>query len=220
MQIRGYKKYRVGSFSIKRFPIDKTAASVVKNEGVYFSEEAKNLFKTVETGDVLIFDDIKIYDTEGRAIMMSDKINLRIGDSKMTTFPLSDITINSSSNEKQISKPNIDPNNDLPLLMKTIEDNTRVPQFIFDKKISGQVLVFFDMSEEGDISNMRTASIFTNEKKEPVELDFSACEQEAMRVLRVLPKDLLLARIKYVKDLKEDCCANDSGKYIPVNFPK
>ena len=220
LQIRGYKKYRVGSFSIKRFPIDKTAASVVKNEGVYFSEEAKNLFKTVETGDVLIFDDIKIYDTEGRAIMMSDKINLRIGDSKMTTFPLSDITINSSSNEKQISKPNIDPNNDLPLLMKTIEDNTRVPQFIFDKKISGQVLVFFDMSEEGDISNMRTASIFTNEKKEPVELDFSACEQEAMRVLRVLPKDLLLARIKYVKDLKEDCCANDSGKYIPVNFPK
>ena len=94
-----------------------------------------------------------------------------------------------------------------------IKANTKVPKFITDKKLSGCVFVYFKLSEEGVISNIKTNSVFTNEKNAFVNFDFKVAETEAIRILNILPKGLLLTHRK----------SNiENGKnflFIPINFP-
>ena len=93
-------------------------------------------------------------------------------------------------------------------MLAFVKANTKVPQWIFEKKIKGCVFVFFDVDEKGVISNIVTNPVFTNQKNEFVERDFSECEKEAIRVSGIFPKELLLEWAKQ---------SHKSG--IPVNFP-
>jgi hypothetical protein len=209
------KLYSVEQYHVYKVSKTGIISQEVLNRGAGISQAAE-LIQNAEVGDKIYFKDILIHKLGQKepqnwgTIQFTMTENRDWIDTKMLNFPdgqKANIII-----ENQLRS-------DKTKLLETIKEHTRVPQFIFDKKISGQVLVFFDLSEEGDVSNLRTASIFKNEKNEPVELDFTECNKEALRVLHILPKELLLARIKYIEDTKLDC-ANDSGKYIPVNFPK
>jgi hypothetical protein len=214
LSVEQYHVYKVS----KAGKVSKT----ILNTGAGIYGEAEALILNADVGDKIYFKDVLVHklgqkEPQNWGTLQFTLIENRDWtDTKMLNFPdgqKANILI-----ENQLS---LNKENSLSKLLETIKEHTRVPQFIFDKKISGQVLVFFDLSDDGLITNIRTASDFKNEKKEPIKLDFTECEKEAMRVLHILPKELLLARIKYIKDSELKCaCANDSGKYIPVNFPK
>jgi hypothetical protein len=94
-----------------------------------------------------------------------------------------------------------------------VKANTKVPRFITDKKLSGCVFVYFKLSEKGVISNVKTDPVFTNEKKAFVNFDFTAVQTEAIRILNILPKHLLL---KHKEWFVERGTVNNL--FIGVNF--
>jgi hypothetical protein len=76
-------------------------------------------------------------------------------------------------------------------LANAIAFHTKVPKIVYDKKVRGAVFIFFKLSEHGAISITKTDPVFMNEKKELVDFECKECEKEALRVLNILPKDLL-----------------------------
>ena len=99
-------------------------------------------------------------------------------------------------------------------MLDFVKRNTNVPKRIFDEKINGCIFVFFDLDEKGVISKVRTEPVFTNQKKDFVKGDFSDCEKEAIRILNIFPKELLLEKLQHSKAL-----GSKNQEFIPVNFP-
>jgi hypothetical protein len=95
-----------------------------------------------------------------------------------------------------------------------VKANIKVPKFITDKKLSGCVFVYFRLSDKGVISNVKTNSVFANEKKAFVNFDFTAVQTEAIRILNILPKHLLLKRKEWFTER-----GDINSLFIPINFP-
>jgi beta-lactamase regulating signal transducer with metallopeptidase domain len=94
----GYKKYRMQSFNTNHFQNGQKTPTVIKNEGILFSEQAKALFDRLEVGDVLVFDNIKITDLDGSAINVEDIVKVTIAEPKVQ-----------SSSKKSVIDPTSDP---------------------------------------------------------------------------------------------------------------
>ena len=99
-------------------------------------------------------------------------------------------------------------------MLDFIKRNTNVPKRIFDEKLEGAIFVNFDLDDKGIISKIRTEPVFTNQKKEFVKGDFRDCEKEALRILNIFPKELLLEQLQHSREL-----GSKNQEFIPVNFP-
>jgi hypothetical protein len=94
----GYKKYRVQSFNTNHFKNGQNTPTVMKNEGILFSEQSKALFDRLEVGDVLVFDNIKITDLDGNLINVEDIVKVTIAEPKV-----------SPSSKRSVTDPTSDP---------------------------------------------------------------------------------------------------------------
>jgi BlaR1 peptidase M56 len=96
--IGGYKRYRMQSFNTNHFKNGQKTPTVIKNEGILFSEQAKTLFDKLEIDDVLVFDNIKITDLDGSLINVDDIVKVTIAEPKVQ-----------SSSKKSVIDPTSDP---------------------------------------------------------------------------------------------------------------
>lgn len=77
--LKDSKKYRVYSFKMTRISLNKNGNLIVENKGAAFTEESKKLIETLEEGDNLKIDNIKIITSEGKIIEIPDKMDFTIG---------------------------------------------------------------------------------------------------------------------------------------------
>ena len=77
--LKDSKRYRVYSFKMTRISLNKNGNLIVENKGAAFTEESKKLIESLEEGDNLKMDNIKIITSEGKIIDILDKMDFTIG---------------------------------------------------------------------------------------------------------------------------------------------
>ena len=83
LMLKDSKKYRVYSFKMTHYSLDKSKTSTIENNGAAFTEASKKLLEALEVGDNLKMDNIRVVDSDGKIIEIPDKTDFTIGAAEL-----------------------------------------------------------------------------------------------------------------------------------------
>jgi hypothetical protein len=103
-------------------------------------------------------------------------------------------------------------------MMKYLYNNTKVPKRISEGTIKGCMFVYYNLDENGNYSNVTIQPVFTEPSGKFIDkLDCPECFEECNRILKNMPKDLLISNHK--KEEYKDKEGKTMKDWFPVNMP-
>jgi hypothetical protein len=103
-------------------------------------------------------------------------------------------------------------------VMNFIKNNTIVPKLVYDEKIKCTYFTSFDLNKKGEMSSTDVHAVFFYDKNGFVKSKSECpdCKDEFLRILKIIPKDLLLE----LKAEQKNSDTKGKGKLvIMANFP-